>query len=439
MLTRRLAIAVLAVWIACRLVCAADANPAFQNAKQTFFREMKKKSAADRSEAVTAFAEIAQKETAELILKRLFSDPDPQVRLAAQKGLAKLSEDDEVRQFLVDEFKKLQRKQGAEDTFAQLLRALAATEDEALQTDLIKSLDEYLRSPKGNILLPMTLIDDLGQQGDVKAVQAIKLLSRARPFEAKFGYRRCVVQAVSNFRQPEAIDFLIALLPQSQGQLQYDIVQQLTKATKQKFRDEDKAWRAWWQDNRATFQFPKPGDPVVAFEDNVLQYYGIPICAKRVVFVLDTSGSMRGEPMEAAKRALTQTLEKLPDVVQFDVVMFDRTVSAWQKELVSATRDAKSAATRAVLDRGMDRGTASNAALNAAFQLDPEAIYFLSDGEPTDGRPDQIISAITTLNRTRRVSIHTIGVVTDRTGGAGLALFMKPLADQNYGSFQLVK
>ena len=87
----------------------------------------------------------------------------------------------------------------------------------------------------------------------------------------------------------------------------------------------------------------------------------------------------------------------------------------------------------------MSLGTASNAALNAAFNLDPEVIYFLSDGEPTDGRPAQIVSSITTLNRTRRVSIHTIGVVTDRNGSFGLTQFMRPLAEQNYGTFQLVQ
>jgi len=89
--------------------------------------------------------------------------------------------------------------------------------------------------------------------------------------------------------------------------------------------------------------------------------------------------------------------------------------------------------------RGMKAGTASHAALTATFGLEPEAIYFLSDGEPTDGQPAQIVTSITALNRTQRVSIHTIGVVTDRGGGVGLTRFMEPLAQQNYGKFQLVQ
>jgi hypothetical protein len=148
---------------------------------------------------------------------------------------------------------------------------------------------------------------------------------------------------------------------------------------------------------------------------------------------------MRGEPRAAAKRAVNGTIEQLPEAVQFDVLFFDKNIASWQPQLVPAATHFKQEAIRAVTARSMDRGTASNTALNAAFTLDPEVIYFLSNGEPTDGRPLQIVSTITNLNRTRRVSIHTIGVVTKRNGGYGLTQFMRPLAEQNYGTFQLVE
>ena len=96
-------------------------------------------------------------------------------------------------------------------------------------------------------------------------------------------------------------------------------------------------------------------------------------------------------------------------------------------------------ASQIIADRALKLGTVSNAALNVAFELDPEAIYFVSDGEPTDGQPAQIVNYVTQFNRTRRVSIHTVGVVTIRNGGAGLTSFMEPLADRNYGKFRLVE
>ncbi len=422
---------------------AADTDAEFQSAKQTFYKEMKKKSVSDRADAVTAFAEVARTETAEAILKRGFSDPEPQVRSAAQHGLAKLAENADVAKFLFDDLKRSQRKPGTEQLVAELFRALAGTEDEDLQTEILKLLDESLRSPKGNVLLPMSLIDDFAVQGDAKAARSVTLLARAKPFETKFGYRRCVIQAMTHIRDPLAMDFLIEHLPKLEGLVEHDAITYLQQVSKLRFRNDNNAsdWKSWWRLARPTFVFPNAKDlaQVKPIDNQQLLFYGIPICAKRVLFVLDTSGSMRGEPLAAAKRALNGTIEQLPEAVQFDVLFFDKNVASWQPQLVPAATHFKQEAIRTVTARGMDRGTASNTALNAAFTLDPEVIYFLSDGEPTDGRPLQIVSAITNLNRTRRVSIHTIGVVTERNGGYGLTQFMRPLAEQNYGTFQLVQ
>ena len=431
-----------AILVASASYCwAADLDPAFKQAKEAFQREMKKKAPAARADAVLALAEVAQRESAEWILKRGLIDSDPQVRVAVQKALRKFVDDRATRSFLFEEFKRTLHKSGANDTTAELLRALVCTEDEELQPELVKLLDEYLALPKSNILLPMTLIDDFGQQGGTDAARAVKLMSGTRVFEGKFGYRRCVVQAMCKIREPEAIDFLIGLMPRTQGLIQHDVIDYLTRLTKQKFRDKDRDWNKWWPESRAAFKFPAPEVIATAqpLDNQLPSYYGLPICAKRVVFVLDTSASMRGQPMESAKQALVQVVESLPEAVAFDVVMFDQSATAWQPRLLPATQANKQEAARAVMARGMKIGTASHAALKATFGLEPEAIYFLSDGEPTDGQPNQIVTSISSLNRTQRVSIHTIGVVTDRNGGIGLTQFMQPLAQHNYGTFQLVK
>ena len=147
---------------------------------------------------------------------------------------------------------------------------------------------------------------------------------------------------------------------------------------------------------------------------------------------------MRGYPIEAAKVSLLKTIESLPESVNFDLVLFDKTAAVWQPRLLPATVPTKQMAAQTVIARGLGVGTCSHAALNAAFNLDPEVIYFLSDGEPTDSKVAQIIELMSERNRTRRISIHTIGVVTQRGGGAGLTLFMKPLAEHNFGTFRLV-
>ena len=428
------------------LICVASARaapptPEFMAAKQAFTIQMRKKQPAMRVTAVTTVADVIQPETAELLLKRGITDDDASVQQAARIALKQLADDRSVRQYLLTEIKKSFRKQSPDEVTIELFRALIVTDDEERQAEMMKVLDDYLSSSKGNPLAPMIVIDDLGVQDDAEAARVVKLLSTSKAFDANFGYRRCVVQAMSKIRQSEAVDFLIEILPKTQGLIQHDVIQYLTRLTKQKFRDNDREWNTWWKENQRAFEFPAAGValPEIANDEQQLSYYGIPICAKRIVFALDTSASMRGLPFEAAKIALLKAVDSLPEAVAFDLVFFDANAQSWLPRLVPATKDAKREASRIIVERGLKLGTASNEALNAAFGLEPEAIYFLSDGEPTDGAPPAIVNAISRMNKTRRISIHTIGVVTQRNGGAGLTMFMQPLANRNYGTFRLVE
>ena len=441
------------LWMACVLagsmsntgkMSAAEPDPAFVAARQAFLRDMKKKSRADRVEAVAKFANFPSPEAVESLLKRGLMETEPTVRLAVRSALRDMGRDPATNRFLSQEFVRYIKKPDNHDVLSGLLGGMIATTDEARIVEVQKTLDDYLAGPKGHLIVPMSLIDDLGlpggtQQAAAEAVRSITLLTKVKPFETQFGYRRCVVQAMTKIHDPAAIGFLIEMLSGSQGLVQAEIITHLTRTTQQKFKDNDRDWTLWWSDNKAKFQFPAA---IAADELNDLRqttYYGIPICAKRIVFVLDTSGSMRGVPIEAAKVSLLKAIDSLPEAVNFDIVMFDKTAAVWQPRLLPATQPIKQTAAQAVIARGMSVGTASHAALNAAFNLEPEAIYFLSDGEPTDGQPTQIIESMTERNRTRRISIHTIGVVTQRGGGVGLTLFMKPLAEHNFGTFRLVE
>ncbi len=421
-------------------ICLADSAADIAAARQTFLKDMRKKSPTERASAVTEYAKYPIEETLEILLKRGLDAHDPPVRLATRQAVREAGKYADSAKFLNEEFKRYVKKQFNEEILCCLLEGMISATDEAGRDEAIKTLDDYLASPKGNLIIPMALIDDLGQQNGPEAVELIKVLSRAKPFEKVFGYRRCVVQAMTKSREPSAIGFLVQILPTTTGLVQADIIDHLTRVTKQKFKDNDRDWTNWWIENQATFKFPKVvDDGEVSADLHQTTYYGIPICAKRIVFVLDTSGSMRGLPMETAKVALLKTIDSLPEAVNFDVVLFDKTTAVWQPRLVPASRMAKQAVAETVMSRGLGLGTASHAALNAAFNLNPEVIYFLSDGEPTDGQPATIVESMVERNRTRRVTIHTIGVVTQRNGGAGLTYFMKPLAERNTGVFRLVE
>ena len=437
------------LYLSAAIVAAAPpADPEFNAAKQNFTKEMKKPGPNARTAAIVSLANVPRPGSADLLLSRGLFDPELKVRLAARAGLRQMADDPIVSAHLINELKKSLKKSVVNELTLEVLRALVASDVAERQEDFLRFMDDFLATPKGNLLVPMTLIDEFAEQGEgdyaeqrgQNPVRAVALLAKAKVFESHFGYRRAVVQAMSKIREPEAIGFLIDLLPKADGLIQADIVGYLTALTKMRLRTDAVAWSEWWQKNRETFEFPE-GDIELDEADlanDQLNYYRIPLCAKRIVFVLDTSGSMSGAPILAAKQALINAIESLPESVNFSVVMFDHRVDAWQPRLVPATKKMKKDVEREIINRGLAGQTYSGAALNRAFMLDPEAIYFVSDGEPTDGLPMSIVNACSELNRIRRISIHTIGVVTGG-GHGGLSLFMKPLASRNYGKFVLIE
>lgn len=78
--------------------------------------------------------------------------------------------------------------------------------------------------------------------------------------------------------------------------------------------------------------------------------------------------------------------------------------------------------------------TFTKAALQEAFKIaDIDAIFSLSDGQPTDATPDDILKEVSTLNTTKKVVIHSIGLGQDKD-----AVFLQNLATQNGGHIMKV-
>ncbi|MGE5195013.1 MAG: VWA domain-containing protein [Deltaproteobacteria bacterium] len=324
------------------------------------------------------------------------------------------------------------------------LRALAGTENDELQRQILTYLDEFLGTPHADQFLLHAMIDEQAPRGDAEDVlRMLALFTRPQFFDRHFGFRRCVMQGIMQVKSRNAITHLINLLPRLKGLVQYDVVAHLIAATGQNFADDADKWKAWWAQNQNATHLPdKSTVPPVGNYGKFGEYYGIPICAKRVVFVLDTSGSMRGGKLEAAKVELIRAIKELPREVSFSIVFFNSTLRIWQRELVPATDSMKQIAVVLALEQEARNNTASYDALEAAFDLDPEAVYFLSDGAPQGGKidnPAEIISAVSTVNRVRRISIHSIGIDTRADASVNpFARFMKALAEANWGEYRAV-
>jgi hypothetical protein len=149
---------------------------------------------------------------------------------------------------------------------------------------------------------------------------------------------------------------------------------------------------------------------------------------------------MEGPRLQAAKQELIKAIEGLAKDVSFSILVFNNVVAAWKKTLMPASPANKRLAAQFVYTlRGAGK-TAAYDALEAAFQFDAEAIYFLTDGEPNRGKivaPDDIVAAIGQGNRSRRISIYAIGIAPGPPDGT-FDTFLRTLAEQNFGAYRRV-
>lgn len=405
----------------------------------SFRRQMRSKRLESRVEAVQKLAEIPADDAAKLLFEYAFTDEAPQVRQAAVDALHGYDDQIAVARGLLEQLGAQRRM---DERVSLALPVLAASPDKEVQDEAVRYLDEFLGTPKGDVGLLNSLMDALGLAGDSAAsVKTLELLSRAKFFDAHFGYRRSLVMALGQIREPEAVHLLIQLMPRTDGLVRHDLVLGLTRATGETFGNDDRRWTDWWNGRAAEYKLPTVVDDQQQQQSQSQydgpQYYGIPIFAQRIVFVIDTSGSMTGARIAAAKRELLAAVEALPASTEFDVVAYNSGVHPWQPKLVKADDETKKLLSRAVASQPAGGTTSSHAALQAAFKLEPEAIYFLSDGNPTDATPPQILTDITKLNREKRISLHTIGIGT-AFGAPVFGEFMQALSDANLGEFRAV-
>ena len=417
-------------------------DKAFLAAKKEYQRRIHNKKATERKAALALLADFPTGEAADLVYVSLLDDKTVEVRDAAVDFLAALRDRSEVTERLLQRMTNSSRKDGMDIRALGALRALGGTEDESLQFRLIAYLNEFLGTPQCDQQLVHAMIDEQAPEGEADFLRLLMLFTRTEYFDRHFGLRRCAVQGLTQVKDRDAITHLINLLPRFKGLVQFDVVSHLIASTGQNFGDDAGKWKTWWTEKQNQKQTAEKSNvPPIGSYGKFGEYYGIPICAKRVVFVLDTSGSMRGGKIEAAQTELIRVIRELPKEVFFSIVAFDSSVRVWQRELVPATEQMKHIAVNIVLEQQARGNTASYDALEAAFELDPEAIYFLSDGAPQGGKidtPGEIVSTISGFNRVRRISIHSIGIDTSIPSAAGFARFMKALPEANWGVYKAV-
>lgn len=157
------------------------------------------------------------------------------------------------------------------------------------------------------------------------------------------------------------------------------------------------------------------------------------IPAKKLVFVVDTSGSMQGEKIDRVRTALAYAIERLRPDDAFNVIRFSSDVEALFPGMQRADKASIKAALGFVEELEAAGGTAIDDALSTALGgvIDPETqVIFLTDGEPTVGETDPArIAKNALLTNKLGARVFPFGVGTDLN-----AVLLDRLARDHHGS-----
>lgn len=147
------------------------------------------------------------------------------------------------------------------------------------------------------------------------------------------------------------------------------------------------------------------------------------IVKKDVLFVLDTSGSMSGDKMKQAKKALKFCVDNLNKGDRFEIIRFSTEAEALFDGLMKADDANRSKANDFVDDLKAIGGTAIEEALLMAVKTinakkkdgRPAMVIFLTDGRPTIGNTDEsaIVASVQKAVGKEAVRVFCFGIGTD--------------------------
>jgi hypothetical protein len=296
--------------------------------------------------------------------------------------------------------------------------------------------------------IAMIAADALGQNKRYGAIEFLKRQIDREAFDNDYGFRFNLVRALAQMHHPDAVEFLTTLHDSLDGQLHFEITQILDAVDESDFLGDAERFDRWLSTRKpklvlqaASFESGSMSNPRMRFGQRQ-KYYGIDINAKRILFVIDRSGSMedydRGMTrLERAKLELTRAITDLPPDAEFGITFFETTVRQWRQKLVVADEQNKREAIAFVQRLGYGDRTNTYGALLATMEFDDqlEAVFLLSDGRPTLGKimqPAAIVADIMHRNRFRHLHFNTIGIAVNQA----TETFLKALAEESGGEYR---
>jgi hypothetical protein len=308
----------------------------------------------------------------------------------------------------------------------------------------------------------------------------------SRVEDPEWGVQVVAARVAGRRKVGKAIPALIRALAKATPRVADEVGNALREITGQSIEPYAEAWAKWWEDHRSEWgEDGRPLQPIAVVPRRTdAHYYGIKIRSDKVLFIIDTSGSMKeekrapvptappgkpttgapepapapppgkfsGPKIEIAKQELVRAVKALPKEALFNVISFNHTVQSWKPSMVAATDAHKEEMFAWIRDVPPVGSTYIDGALQMAFkmaglgsydkaypQVGVDTIFLLSDGAPTDNAwpevkemdPKEILAHVREWNSQKRVVIHCIGIDNVVQG----ITFMKDLARENGGTY----
>jgi len=255
---------------------------------------------------------------------------------------------------------------------------------------------------------------------------------------ADWSTRWAAVEGLLAMRDAKAVGPLIARLAKDPGRLGRHIADVLWQFTAQPHGEDAARWQAWWSNAEKGFELVTAQALEQAERARELtrlrqrtssasNFFGLQIDSQRVLFIVDVSGSMlesmygryvgkRGATrIDVAKQQLQQAIQSLEPGALFNIYAFSSGVEKWRPDVLGSDTPALRQAALQWVDRlGAMGATNLFDSLKLAFaDKEVDAIYLMSDGEPTNGElidPARIRAEVAFWNQHRKVKIHTVAI-----------------------------
>ncbi len=300
----------------------------------------------------------------------------------------------------------------------------------------------------------------LGAFQDNPEVVVTKITTLLDPANAHV-IRACAAEALGGMRSVLAVQ---ALQPHLNDDAIGKIVRcSLYRLTGQDFGEEADKWKTWLTEQGANISWkmltptdfetylkmqkllkPLDNDPTL----NMATFYGLELRAKGALFILDVSGSMtidgRISKLQAQMSNLLTAMQNKSPKLRYGLLTFGDSVDSCFPARGIALNDEKNhkQAVRFVERLQASGGTPMCEALNFALtKMLPDgnidAIYFLSDGQPSDGTPEYVLELAARIHQKFKTRIHTISIGEEPAQNLEKLSLLNQIANACGGTFTI--